>query len=167
MINRSTLDVKIGEVSDQCGSLGVYALETLRSESKLKKCGDYYFYTCKNTNYLVGYVGKEAAPKLPENYNGEQYVINGYAFCYMDNITKVTIPAGVSGISTFAFYHCPNLKSVHIPKGLRSAQTCAFSGLCTGFTVYCEAKKPLLGTPLGWQKRWHGDNATVVWGSKD
>lgn len=100
------------------------------------------------------------------------------------NLTKVTIPEGVTkiGESAFrscyflenvklpnsllsigdsAFYSCNNLKSVVIPDSVTTIGNFAFSG-CNNLTIYCESTSQ----PSGWDSRWNPSNRPVVWGYK-
>lgn len=55
------------------------------------------------------------------------FIMNS-AFRDCDNLTSITIPAGVKSIGDYAFYYCDNLESITFPEGLRSLGEYAFYG---------------------------------------
>lgn len=63
------------------------------------------------TNYLLGYVGSETSLVLPENYNGNPYVLYSGALKENNSLKSVTIPKNIA-ISEYAFYGCTALKTV-------------------------------------------------------
>ena len=90
VINKSSLNITKGSNSN--GYVARYALEVHTGSRKTVNNNGYIFYTYENVNYLVNYIGTDTALTLPANYNGENYVINYYAFYGNDNITSVIIP---------------------------------------------------------------------------
>ena len=70
--------------------------------------GDLFFY---NTE-LARYVGNKSELALPEDYNGEKYMIGPSAFRDNTHLTSVFIPASVTGIEENAFNGCRNLASL-------------------------------------------------------
>lgn len=93
-------------------------LEIHSEDSKIVNKDGYLFYTYDGVNYLLNYIGDETILNLPENYNGENYVIRSYAFYCHDNLTSVTIPNSVTTIDDHAFYGCERLISVIISEGV-------------------------------------------------
>ena len=84
VVNKSSLAITKG---DENGDIyqgnyehAYYALEVHTGDSKIDVQGDYVFYTYEGVNYLVNYIGSATEITLPENYKGENYVINKYAF---------------------------------------------------------------------------------------
>jgi len=153
VINNSSLDITAG--SSDYGQIALNALEVHSGESKLVKENGYFFYSCNDKNYLLGYNGNETALTLPDSFKGEKYVINNNAF-YDSKIESVIISAGVTeiGESAFgschrlteviigdsvtsigkgAFYHCNSLVSVTIPDSVTNIGEYAFEQ-CTGLT---------------------------------
>ena len=101
--------------SSDNGSAGYHALEVHNGESSnINNKDGYLFYTYNGTNYLVGYIGNDTELTLPENYRGEKYVINNYAFYDCDSLTSVVIPNSVTSIGDRAFMYCSDLTSVVI-----------------------------------------------------
>ena len=110
MINDSSLNITAG--SSSYGNIGYYAKEVHTGESKIVNVGDYLFYTYDGANYLFGYIGTDTELILPENYNGEDYVIYNSAFYYCTSLTSVVIGDGVTSIGDRAFNVCPKLVEV-------------------------------------------------------
>ena len=96
-------------------------------ESKIVNKDGYLFITVDTVNYLIGYIGTATGLTLPENYNGENYDINDYAFINHGNLTSVVIPDGVTGIGISAFSNCKNLENVTIGDGVTYIGYDAFS----------------------------------------
>lgn len=132
VINKSSLNISIG--SRDNGYIGYYALNIkTNGESEIVNKDDYLFYTVNNINYLIGYIGNETSLVLPNDYNGENYIINGSAFLVMANLTSVTIPDCVTSIGSYAFRNCRSLTSVTIPDSVTSVGEYAFDG-CSNLT---------------------------------
>ena len=133
VINNSSLNITKG--SRDYGNVAEYALEVRTGESKIVNKDGYLFYTYNGINYLLGYAGNESELSLPESYNGEDYVINSYAFYSDDKITSITIPNKISEIPDYAFEECTSLTSVKFEEGseCESIGTSAFKG-CTSLT---------------------------------
>jgi len=134
VINKSSLYITKG--SDSYGYIAAQALEVHRGESKLVNINDYLFYTYDGVNYLVGYSGYDTKLILPESYNGEEYVINYYAFYKCTNITSVEIPESVISIGSRAFYHCESLTSIIITENDISIGSYAFYGCSSLKSMY-------------------------------
>lgn len=88
--------------------------------TKLTVSGDYQFYDDGNSVYLVKYTGKDAAPILPNKFNGKNYEIFQSAFAGNNHITTMVIPDCVTGIGEDAFANCEMLNSVTIPASIGS-----------------------------------------------
>ena len=119
-------DLSITEGSADNGYVAYYAKTVHKGESKIVREGDYIFITLDEVNYLVTYVGTETDITLPEDYNGEGYVINDRAFYYNDSITSVTIPDSVTSIGSWAFFSCDSLISVTIGSNVTTIGSQAF-----------------------------------------
>ena len=124
VINKSSLEIKKGNTN--YGDLSTYALEVHSGDSKIVNKGGYFFYPYEGVNYLVGYTGTDTDLTLPTNYNGENYVINQYAFVNDSKITNVIIPDGVTKILKHAFRDCSNLTNVTFPDTVTSIGDSAF-----------------------------------------
>ena len=103
VINCSSLDISAG-YSDH-GFVAYYADKVITADRQI---GDFFFY---NTE-LARYVGNKSELALPEDYNGEKYMIGDGAFRDNTHLTSVFIPASVTGIEENAFNGCGNLASL-------------------------------------------------------
>lgn len=126
IINNSPLDLKIG--ARDYGYLGFYAKEIHNGATKIKKQGDYLFYTYEDTNYLIGYVGNDKNLELPKSYNEEFYDIYDCAFGCSFGVTSISVPYGVRNIGMAAFIECSDLENVIIPDSINSIGEYVFEG---------------------------------------
>ena len=127
--NLSSLNIIKGSGGN--GYIGGYAKvihTSLDEPSVLETTSDGYVfaYISDSEVYLVDYIGDDTELTLPESYKGNNYVINEYAFYERDDITKVTIPDGVTLIGGKAFYNCDSLNSITIGYGITSIESYAF-----------------------------------------
>ncbi|MBR7111526.1 MAG: leucine-rich repeat domain-containing protein [Clostridia bacterium] len=90
----------------------------------------FIIYTDEVENLILGYAGNETEIVITAPGNGKPTRIAERAFYDNDNLTKVTIPAGITEIGTNAFYSCPNLTSVTIGSSVESIGEQAF-GYCS------------------------------------
>ena len=153
VINKSSLGIYKGSTSNSY--VACYALEVHNGESKIVNKDGYLFYTYEDVNYLVNYIGTDTELTLPVNYNGENYVINNYAFYNNDNLTSVKIPDSVTSIGYSAFYDCDSITSVTIPDSVTSIGKAAFSGCNNLMSV-------TFNNPEGW---WYSSSSTATSGT--
>ena len=119
VINYSSLNIEQG--SWDYGYVAYNALVVKNGgSSEIVKQDDFLFYTYKDINYFVGYLGFETDLVLPDTYNGESYQINRNAFALSEKYSSITIPDSVTAIGDFAFCGCDRLKKVKIGKGIMS-----------------------------------------------
>ena len=130
VVNYSSLTVTKGSTSN--GYVGCYAEKVINVPNGSLE-GDFVFGKPNGVNTLVAYVGNETEIILPENYNGENYVIGAEVFKGRTTLTSVTIPNSVTSIGESAFYNCSGLTSVTIGNSVTSIGFYAFSG-CLGLT---------------------------------
>ena len=88
-----------------------------QGSSNLSKYNDYYFLVDGEINYLVDYLGNDSEVILPDDFNGQKYVINKYAFT-SDKITFVKTSDGVTEIKEEAFIKCTNLTTFVLSKSV-------------------------------------------------
>ena len=77
---------------------------------------------------LTKTVNKPADVVLPDNYEGELYVIGESAFENNEFVASVTIPEGVEMICYKAFSGCSNLEDIVIPNSVLAIGGDAFAG---------------------------------------
>ena len=131
VINKSPLEISVGSLD--YGRVAYYARVVHSGDSRIVNYNDYLFYTHNGENYLFGYTGKETELALPENFNGNNYVIYQDAFYSNNKITSIVIPNSVTSIGDGAFANCTNLTSVVIHDGVTSIGDSAFAN-CTNLT---------------------------------
>lgn len=132
VINNSDQEIITG--SSDNGMVASYALEVHDGESKLIVTDDgFVFYPYNDTYYLVDYRGDATDVVMPENYNGNNYVVHGAPFRENDKITSVIVPSCITTIADYMFYNCYSLESVTICDGITSIGNSAFYG-CSNLT---------------------------------
>ncbi len=132
VINKSGLNITKG--SNNNGDIACYALNVKEDgTSDIVNKDGYLFYTYDNVNYLVAYVGSNTDLTLPDDYNGQNYKLNNYAFYNCSGLTSVTIPDSVTSISDGAFEYCSGLTSITIGNRVTSIGDGAFI-CCSGLT---------------------------------
>ena len=133
IVNNSSLNITAG--SYDYGQVAYYAKDVHKGEIKgVTNVDGYLFYTSSNgVHYFVGYIGNDTELTLPDSYNGENYVINDYAFYHCYSFTSVTIGNSVKSIGDYAFSYCDSLTSVVIPDSVTSIGNSAFWN-CTSLT---------------------------------
>lgn len=124
IINYSNID--FSPYTNEEGETIQYAQFVHTGTSKIVNQNDYLFVTIDGIHYLVGYVGNQTTLQLPDNFNGESYVIRKDAFSDRDDIVYLIISDGVTAIEESAFYHCDNLVSVTVGKNLVAIEKNAF-----------------------------------------
>ena len=131
--NNSLLDIIKGSKTHGCIALNACAVITDNNHANYDFVGDWIFTTVDDVKTLVAYVGSGSTIKLPEEYNGDNYVIGNRAFYYCTGLTSVTIGNSVTSIGNYAFYDCSGLTSITIPNSVTSIGYEAFYG-CRGLT---------------------------------
>lgn len=125
VINKSELNFTIG--SNDNGYVAYYALSVKTGgTSEIINNGGFFFYRSNGVNYLVNYVGSDGDLSLPENCNGQSYVINKYAFFNREDITSVVLSDGVTAVGDWAFCRCDSLMSVTLGKNVSAIGNAAF-----------------------------------------
>lgn len=130
VINLSDLDIRKGSIFH--GYVAYYAEKVITPDDAIDK---YYFYTSKeSTHYLVGYYGNDSILNLPEDYHGNDYIIDAYAFTGDARIVSVNIPQTVGTIGRSAFANCCNLATVTLARGVMAIESNAFAN-CWSLTA--------------------------------
>lgn len=112
VINHSPLEFTKG--SEENGRVAYYALNIHKGESGLVHKGDYVFCSDGKTNYLVKYLGDKSDIILPDDIDGEAYVIAPYAFYENTNLNSVKFGKKVAGVGNNAFEGATSLKKVDL-----------------------------------------------------
>lgn len=118
--NRSNCEISVGDTSSyQNGGIAAYAkvvhtMADIDEPSMFIEKDDYYFYYNESDSkyYLAAYGGNDVNLVLPDDINGNSYIISVKAFMNDKSIVSVTISEGVDGIMPNAFYNCENLTDV-------------------------------------------------------
>ena len=130
VINYSGLTLVKGSTDN--GRLAFYAENVINTSNPIID-GDFMFDKLNGVNTLLVYLGDDTNITLPQNYNGESYIIGEKAFLYNKTLVSVTIPNKVTSIGSSAFKGCFALKSMTIPNSVTSIGDSAFNG-CSGLT---------------------------------
>ena len=125
IINYSNLYLIKG--SSDHGEVAYYAKKVLNVK-ELITLNDFQFIKSNDIHYLVNYIGEDTEITLPENYNGNNYIISNYAFYDCSSLTSITIPESVTSIDNCAFSGCSGLTSITIPESVTSIGNFAFAG---------------------------------------
>ena len=137
VINNSSLNIVKGSI----GSVGEYALNVKKGgTSEIVNKDGYLFYTYNNTNYLLGYVGKDTQLTLPSDYNSQGYEIYKYAFYNCRRLTSITIPDSVTRICWYAFENCTGLTKIDFngtKAQWKAIEKYGWRDNTGDFTVYC------------------------------
>ena len=110
--------------STEYGHIAFYA-ETVDNTS-VNVVGNYVFTVLGGVNILAAYTGSEAEIVLPDDFNGNSYVIGDGVFKGNETITSVVIPEGVTSVGFEAFCRCSSLSTLEI-LGAPTLQQGAFS----------------------------------------
>ena len=126
VINYSKLSLYRG--SSDYGFVTYYAKKVING-ANLTSIGDFQFYTSNDVHYLTNYIGKSEGIVLPENYKGNSYEIDDYAF-YGCCLYSVTIPNGVLSIGNNSFRTYPYTAPIKViwqantpPKGYKNIES--------------------------------------------
>ena len=130
VINYSNLTFSKG--SSNYGYVAYYANKVINAPNAFFE-GDFVFSVIDSVNTLAVYLGNDTEITLPNDYNGESYVVGESAFRGYSNLTSIEIPNSVTSIGSSAFYGCSGLKSVTIGNSVTSIGRSAFYG-CSGLT---------------------------------
>ena len=124
VINLSNLT--FSKSSSDYGYVAYYANKVINTPGDDVVGGDFVFSTVDGKHTLVAYLGNETEITLPDNYNGENYVIGADAFKGMKTITGIVIPNSITSIGDNAFNECTGLTSIEIPNSVTSIGERAF-----------------------------------------
>ena len=109
--------------------------------------GDYlYFEVGGSTVEIAGYVGAATVITIPDTLNGMQVVgIRSSAFSGT-GLTSVTVPEGVTRISSGAFSSCTKLTSISLPLTLQTIENGAFASCSSLASITLPSGLQSIGT---------------------
>ena len=117
--------VTSGQMSGKGSAVSVHTSEI----SKKVVRGDFEFIKGDDgVNYHVGYTGDEEEVTLPENFDGEDYVVFNRTFANNVKMRKLTVSDGVSKIGVAAFQGCASLEEINFGNGIKEIGVAAFNG---------------------------------------
>ena len=93
--------------------------------------------------------------RLPDNYNGQKYIIHRHTFERYSSITSIIISDGVTKIDAQAFWCCDGIKSVIIGNSVTNIENQAFYGCSSLTNIYYK------GTAEEW------NNIDIDWGNEN
>ena len=114
IINCSNLTITKGSTNN--GYIAYYANEIINYPNG-SIVDNFVFSTSGGKHTLVAYVDNDTDIVLPEDYNGESYVIGAKVFKNNSSITSIVIPNSVTSIGNYAFNGCTSLKNLRIEDG--------------------------------------------------
>ena len=112
VFNLSALPLEKG--SDEYGGVAKYA-EVLSSAvlpSVVESQDDFRYIVIGEETVLLGYVGHATGLVLPDDLDGNDYVIHAHAFDKYMDLTSVTFVSGVKSIGDGAFMDCTKLETL-------------------------------------------------------
>ena len=125
VINYSDLTLQKGDSGN--GYVAYYADKVVNVDCIVD---GYCFKTRDGVHCLIDYLGDDTALVLPEDCQGDDYVIAESVFQGNEEIVSVKIPQTVGTIGYGAFADCANLASVEMARGVMSIGDKAFEN-CT------------------------------------
>lgn len=110
----SSLNIRAGSTDHGCVGYNARNVYTATAgESKLRITDDgFVFYQDGDRAYLMGCQGGASSLILPADCDGAGYEVYMCAFFRRDELTEITIPAGVTGFGYQAFGYCSGLTRI-------------------------------------------------------
>ena len=143
VINKSDLNITQGSTAN--GYVAYYADIVYNGDKTV--IGDFIFSDRDKT--LVKYTGNGGAITLPENFNGDNYIIKDNVFSGNSNLTSVTIPSSVTNIGASAFAGCSGLTEIICEGETPAGSNTIFGEGGEAGKIYVKA---LLKVPSQWFK---------------
>jgi hypothetical protein len=145
VVDNSPLSLTLGDSS--YGYVAYYAKKILTPEdnqSIFETTEDgfvFYFNNSDNKWYLFSYNGDAENVILPDNHNGENYLLSSYCFAGSASIKSFTLPTFITSIPAYAFASCSNLEEIELPEQLVSVSESAFYRASRVKRIVFNAKK--------------------------
>ena len=124
VINLSILSLNAGTTYN--GYIAYYANRVI-STPDVSLVDDFVFLPIDGVNTLVGYCGNDINIILPDNCNGQKYVVGENAFKDYVKLKHISIVDGITIIGKSAFEGCTNLESLYISSDIESIGNNAFT----------------------------------------
>ena len=138
---------------------GCNGLTSVSIGNSVTSIGEYAFSGCSGlTKVIVKDIAAWCSISFVGLYTNPLYFAHHIYSDEKTEITKLTIPNGVTGIGSKAFDYCTELTSIEIPSSVTSIGDHAFSG-CTGLT---SVEIPNSVTSIGFQAFWGCSGLTKV-----
>ncbi len=121
VINLSKLSITAGNIQNPGGIASNKDCTVLTSATGSKityQDNAFAFYVDGATRKLMHYAGNQAQVVLPQDCNGNTYVVAKYAFYRKPNIEQVITTDGVTAIENYAMQSCSQLQAVVIGKNV-------------------------------------------------
>ena len=115
--------------SQECGWVASCAYKVINAPNG-SILGNFVFQYIDGAETLVGYYGNDTKIKLPNSYNGGNYIVGDGAFANDVTITSLIISDSATSIGNGAFVGCTGLKKVDIVNAVTNVGESAFEG-CT------------------------------------
>ena len=110
--NYSTLVIE--KQTSSLGHVAFYASNVFTDNTTtIYEKDGFVFEYIDNTYKLIMYTGTNTNVILPNDYNGQNYIVGSRAFNSCDFIETITIPANITSFENYAFGNCTNLQKVY------------------------------------------------------
>ncbi len=107
--------------------VGVVMFSVLSSNNDGEVSTDNFTYSINGDEITINeYIGAEKEVEIPSTINNLSVTEIGTNAFYQSDVTKVTIPEGVTYIKNWAFYGCKNLTEINIPNSVNKIGYYAF-----------------------------------------
>ena len=161
VINLSGLTIALTDTTySKNGGIGSNAkvvLTAVPETSNLIYDGDFVFYFDGTDYYLVNYLGDDEIVTLPKDVNGNDYVVNGYAFYNKHNLVAIIVTADGQEFANNAVNTCAGLKYLFLAEGVESVTIGTTNANLKAATQIAYSEEKVVGN-------WHYvDGVPAIW----